>query len=537
MKKRYDKYIHVVLVLLTGLLIHTSCSDMEKDFEPTKVKYPDITVENFSPKSGRPGTAVTITGTNFGEHTEAATVSFNGILADSISSYKDNEMVVIVPNEAGTGPITVKVWTHTKETAEDFTYIPGAGISDIEPANGAPGDQVTINGENFGTDAEAVAVLFAGDAAANVVSVEDTKIVVTVPDGGMTGPVTLKIGPQMLEGPLFSYPLIGLDFEFDVDDDSEGWVPQHNSTYEVSGGKLNVTFDPAQFGAGSKRRADLKFQEQPKIHAGRFPIVAIKMDKPEVCNLTFDTNFGSFGGGSNKWTGILIGDVYYFDLSATPFIKSGVETLVSTTEETTFTGFQFKIADVTSDEAGYSVDWIRSFESVAALKQAIALPEGKYIFEFDNAGDLEWHAAQNATYTVSGGKLNVTFDPVQFEGTNKRRADLQYTTNGELNGEPKGPWIYTSEYPILAIKYTKPEGGVIKPDMTGGDLGNNTYKTDFEGQNVYYYDLSEKFAEARVELPVFQFKIADITTPETGYEVSWIRTFTSVEELTNFLNN
>lgn len=165
-----------------------------------------------------------------------------------------------------------------------------------------------------------------------------------------------------------------------------------------------------------------------------------------------------------------------------------------------------------------------------------AAPPGKYIFEFDDPNDLQWFAAQNSTFTVTDGKLVVTFDPVQFTGTNKRRSDLQYIINGALNGVVKDPWIYTSDYPILAIKYTKPATGNLKPDMTGGDLGNNTYQTDFVSSNVYYYDLSTHFSSSPMSLSTFQFKIADITSAETGYEVDWIGTFADVNELADYIN-
>jgi hypothetical protein len=99
------------------------------------------------------------------------------------------------------------------------------------------------------------------------------------------------------------------------------------------------------------------------------------------------------------------------------------------------------------------------------------------------------------------------------------------------------PWIYTKEYPILAIKFTKPATVAFRPDITGLDSGfsNNDYKKDFETDNVYYWNISEKTTKDRVECGVFQFKIPDITSAETGYEVDWLRTFKTKEELQAFL--
>lgn len=531
-----NNYILNLIAFFLGMTIFTACSDMERDFDPKLYTYPKISVEDFSPKEGKSGQEVVITGQNFGDYAEAAAVYFNGVPSEDIVSIENSKIVTKVPNGATSGIITVKVWTHIDSTNASFTVLPSGKITGMSPTEGEPGDQVTILGENFGTNADDVAVMFRGGKSAEIISVEDTKIVVVVPEGGSTGAITLQLGPQTLTGPVFSYPLVGLNFHFDTDGDSEGWVPQQNATYEVSGGNLNVTFDPGQFGGSNKRRADLQLQSGTKIHAGNFPIVAIKFDKPKSGNLTLDTDFGSFGNGANKWTGILIGDVYYFDLSEKPFVKGGVETFLPTNSETELSTFQFKIADITSDETGYSVDWIRSFEDMEALKEAVALPKGKLIYEFDNEGDNEgWVPNQGAGWQVENGELKVTF--AQTSGN--KRADLA------LQG---GVTMHTGNYPILAMKFTKPAGARVTFDTNRGEVGNgfNRYYTDFEDQEVYYWNFSEQeikgagpFVNEELEFTTFQFKIADIpeSDPALGYEVDWIRSFESVDALADFINN
>ncbi|MCL3780110.1 DUF4979 domain-containing protein [Prolixibacteraceae bacterium JC049] len=521
-------------LLFTAFWMLFSCTDMEKEYDGKLYVYPDIEVNDFTPEAGRPGTLITINGKNFGDQKKAASVKFNGVIAETIESISDDKILVKVPEDAGIGPITVKVWTHEKDTESDFNYMPGAKVESLQPNKGKPGDKITIVGENFGTDANEVSITFMENQIAEIVSISDTQIEVIVPEDGITGPLSIQFGPQTVVTPIFSYPLVGLDFLFDIDGDNQGWTTGQNSTSEVSNGRLNVTFDPAQF-SSSKRRADLKLNGGAKVAVGSFPILAIKMKKPESCNVILDTNFGTYDGGRNNWTGILVGDVYYFDLTAKPFKKSSGSTMLSTTEQTKFSTFQIKMADITSSEKGYSVDWVRSFESLESLKRYTALETGQYIFEFDDPNDIQWHATKNSSYKVEDGKLKVVFDSAQFASGKKRRADLQYVSGGQLNGQPKAPWIYSRDYPILAIKYTKPKGGVLKPDMTGGDLGNNSYEKDFVDDNVYYYDLSKRFSEQVKELSTFQFKIADITSPETGYDVHWVRTFKSVEDLKQFL--
>lgn len=63
----------------------------------------------------------------------------------------------------------------------------------ISPAIGYPGINVTITGTDFGTLKGAVKVYFGGVLATNVVSCEDTKIVVQVPAGAISGKVSLQV--------------------------------------------------------------------------------------------------------------------------------------------------------------------------------------------------------------------------------------------------------------------------------------------------------------------------------------------------------
>lgn len=63
----------------------------------------------------------------------------------------------------------------------------------ISQTMGYPGINVTITGTDFGTLKGAVKVYFGGVLATNVVSCEDTKIVVQVPTGAISGKVSLKV--------------------------------------------------------------------------------------------------------------------------------------------------------------------------------------------------------------------------------------------------------------------------------------------------------------------------------------------------------
>lgn len=197
MKKKNIRYLSGFLVLISGFILITSC---HPEFDPQLVTYPDITVEDFTPKAGRPTTEVTIKGTNFGEYPEAAKITFNGVEADEIISYSDTEIVVAVPHNAGSGSVNVQVWTHLKAVG-DFEYIPGATLSSVTPDRGFSGEVVTLAGTNFGEDPGIITVMF-GDVIAEIVSVTDTAIEVLVPETS-SGVIRILVDTQLIEGPLF----------------------------------------------------------------------------------------------------------------------------------------------------------------------------------------------------------------------------------------------------------------------------------------------------------------------------------------------
>lgn len=165
---------------------------------------------------------------------------------------------------------------------------------------------------------------------------------------------------QIEEKPL---PVGKLIYEFEVDGDNEGWTPQQSGTWTVSKGAMDVTFAPTS----GKKRADLSQTILPvTVQTGAYPIVAIKFNKPATCNITFDTNLGSVGNGSNKYkTDFMSQDVYYWDLSTQSF-----GTTLQTNQQLSLSTFQFKIADVpqTDPALGYTVQWIRTFASVQDLQ-------------------------------------------------------------------------------------------------------------------------------------------------------------------------
>jgi arylsulfatase A-like enzyme len=144
---------------------------------------PAPTISSFSPTSGPIGTNVTINGSNLGS---AQSVKFNGTSA-SILSNTQSMISTSVPSGATSGRITVTTAGGTATSSSNFTVSPPPAISDFSPASGPIGTGVTINGSNLGS---ALSVKFNGQTA-SILSNTQTVITTIVPQGAMTGPITV----------------------------------------------------------------------------------------------------------------------------------------------------------------------------------------------------------------------------------------------------------------------------------------------------------------------------------------------------------
>jgi hypothetical protein len=158
-------------------------------------------VTSFTPNPAQAGERVIVHGANFGIDPSEVTVTFGGIRGTVISASNDRiEAIVPAGMSAGSHAVRVAVagrssvgralmvQSNAGNGAEDSSPV----ITSITPGNPRPGDRVTIEGRNFGTDRSAVAVTFDGEPA-NVASVADTRIEADVPSSLEPGPATLMV--------------------------------------------------------------------------------------------------------------------------------------------------------------------------------------------------------------------------------------------------------------------------------------------------------------------------------------------------------
>ena len=157
-----------------------------------------VSVLDFTPKSGPVGTAVTVSGTSFNGNAQQDAVSFTGASATATSA-TSNQLAVTVPAGATNGPITVTTPNGAATSSASFTVTATTGgptIASFAPPIGnsggtasVPPTTVTIAGTGFDVLAND-RVEFNGTLAP-VTSATSTSISATVPANATSGPITI----------------------------------------------------------------------------------------------------------------------------------------------------------------------------------------------------------------------------------------------------------------------------------------------------------------------------------------------------------
>ena len=167
--------------------------------EGTTLSYVPPAISSLSSVSAPVGTAITITGSNFGLTLGTSTVTFNGVTATP-ASWSSTSIVAPVPATATSGPVIVTV-RGAASNSQGFTVVPG--ITGLSPTTGAVGDAVTISGTTFGATQGTSTVTFNGSVATPT-SWSNTSIVAPVPSGATTGAVVVTVSGSASNGVTFT---------------------------------------------------------------------------------------------------------------------------------------------------------------------------------------------------------------------------------------------------------------------------------------------------------------------------------------------
>ena len=166
------------------------------------VTTPAPSITSLNPTSGLAGSAVTISGANFGATQGTSTVQFNGTAATA-TSWSATSIGVTVPTGATTGNVVVTVGGIASNGVSFTVTVPAPSITSLNPTSGLVGSSVTISGANFGATQGTSTVQFNGTAA-TATSWSATSIGVTVPTGATTGNVVVTVGGIASNGVSFT---------------------------------------------------------------------------------------------------------------------------------------------------------------------------------------------------------------------------------------------------------------------------------------------------------------------------------------------
>ena len=181
-----------------------------------------FTVTDFSPKSARVGDTLTITGTGFSFYAPFNFVRFGGRNPKAIEVNDDaTQIKVIVPEGARSDNLVVIRDSRSLFggpdriiTDEIFTLLPLFAVTDIMPAEGAVGTEVTITGTGFSPAPADNEVAFGSDVfvvATTVLAMVPTNpdtLIVSVPAGAQTGTIRAKTsdGAVVMSTAIFTVP-------------------------------------------------------------------------------------------------------------------------------------------------------------------------------------------------------------------------------------------------------------------------------------------------------------------------------------------
>jgi hypothetical protein len=161
---------------VTGVVTFFTLAD--KEVTGPNLTMIDPVLTSFTPTSAKPGTDITITGTDLDLVVD---VVFTGDIKGTIGTHTDSQMTVTIPVGSKTGKITLVAKNGaTAQSAIDLTVLSNLpNFTSYSEAKGTPGQILTLNGTNMLLIKELV---FPGGIYATAYGVKtDTKVEVYVP--------------------------------------------------------------------------------------------------------------------------------------------------------------------------------------------------------------------------------------------------------------------------------------------------------------------------------------------------------------------
>ena len=170
----------------------------DEQFEVGQYSYQSLSLQSIFPQKAQAGAEVRLEGQGFSSTSAQPIVTINGVEATIISA-EESEIVVIVPADAGTGDVVVKLGKLESKGPELLVM----EIKAIKPQSGGAGTKITLTGSGFEEDIEGTTIEFNGLKGV-VLSASATELVVRAPAEVSTGGLVVKMKEGNINGPTFN---------------------------------------------------------------------------------------------------------------------------------------------------------------------------------------------------------------------------------------------------------------------------------------------------------------------------------------------
>ncbi len=151
-----------------------------------------VTVSNFSPKQGAPGTVITIRGKGFGTSTAEVRVMMAGQYA-RVNAVAPTVINAVVPAISQSTPVTVQT-KHggTAVSSQSFSVSVPIVITNFSPESGQPNQLVRLYGQGFDSNAKRNRVTIGGKNA-QITEAASNTLVVKIPQNASSGSFIVSV--------------------------------------------------------------------------------------------------------------------------------------------------------------------------------------------------------------------------------------------------------------------------------------------------------------------------------------------------------
>ena len=277
---------------------------------------------------------------------------------------------------------------------KEYVY-PEPKIESIYPASGYVASQVALIGEDFGDRMEPVEVMFGNVKATNIISCNNNRIIVEVPEGAESGKITLNLWTHSVQSSE-DFTVIPTPTIQEIVSSTGDLFAQENDVISVLGSAFGNSIEKVQVAIGgmtaevtSVTENEIKFKIPAGFKSGQ---VVITVDGYEV-------------EGTSLINPNVEGDVtdLFLQNSKQPFQRADASDSEWGTALywTANSNFEPKALHFTEDEPDGMLVLRPTSKSDGAYYQIISLPEGEYTFKVTVEKAIKGSGRYGARFAVT----------------------------------------------------------------------------------------------------------------------------------------